>query len=150
MVMMIDGLAYFHFFSTLEKGWTYQLAPDKYQTDPDWWKTPREVSPTENVLIHRLVGKEISAEWDFWTLVPPWIEESSHLATTSAGRVRLAHAFFEWSDTDLLAGRPKLVGRYKLTGGRIMPLAGIWSAVQIEGREVLTASVVTAGPEFPA
>ena len=179
MVVMIDGLAYYHFFSSQEKGWTYQLAPSQFQTDPDWWRHAREVSPTESVLVHRLVGNEVSAEWGFWTLVPPWTESPSHLATTSAGRVRLvpparthfnsrrdtllkspgwrrllhgnrcvllAQSFFEWSDTDLLAGRPKMAGRYSLTDGRIMALAGIWSSVQIEGREVLTASVVTAEP----
>ena len=179
MVVLIDGLAYFHYFSSQEKGWTYRLAPTQYQTDPDWWRTPREVRPTESVLIHRLSGNEIDADWGFWSLVPPWIEDTCALVRTSQGNVRLvppprthfnsrrdtllkspgwrrllgshrcvilADSFFEWSDTELLAGRPKLVGRFRLTNQRIMPLAGIWSTVRIEGAEVLTASVVTAEP----
>ena len=179
MVVLIDGVAYYHYFSSQEKGWTYRLAPSHYQTDPDWWRNPREVRPTENVLIHRLSGNEIAGDWGFWSLVPPWIEGSCSLVPTSRGNVRLvppprthfnsrkdtlvkssgwrrllksnrcvilADSFFEWSDTELLAGRPKQVGRFRLNGKRIMPMAGIWSSVRIGGHEVLTASVVTAEP----
>ena len=61
--------------------------------------------------------------------------------------VLLAKGFFEWSDTDLLPkGHPKMAGRYSLTGDRLMPLAAIWSPVQVDGREILTVSVVTCEP----
>ena len=178
MLVKIDGMAYYHYFSSQEKGWVYQLAPDKYQaigTD----EFAREVSPTERVLIHRVVGGEVIPEWGFWTLVPPWVEAPTRLVDSAKGHLRLvpprqthfnsrkdtltkspgwrrllrdnrcvllANAFFEWSDSELLAGKPKLAGRYQLTGRRLMPLAAIYSPVIIDGKSVTTVSVVTAEP----
>jgi putative SOS response-associated peptidase YedK len=54
--------------------------------------------------------------------------------------------FFEWSDPEMLDGRPKMAGRYQLTEGRLMPVAGIWSPILVEGRRVLTCSIVTTKP----
>jgi len=60
--------------------------------------------------------------------------------------VILIDSFFEWSDDELLAGRPKMVGRFGLTGGRMMPVAGIWSTTYTPAGAVQTCSVVTCEP----
>jgi putative SOS response-associated peptidase YedK len=178
MLVKIDGVAYYHYFSSQESGWVYQLAPDKYQVIGTE-EIAREVSPTEQVLIHRVVGGEVVPEWGYWTLVPPWVEAPSSLVESAKGYPRLvpprqthfnsrkdtltkstgwrrllrdnrcvliADAFFEWSDSELLAGKPKKAGRYQLTGGRLMPLAAIYSPVKVDGKSVTTVSVVTTDP----
>jgi len=56
----------------------------------------------------------------------------------------LASGFLEWSDAEMLraTGGPKRVGKYRLTEGRVMPLAGIWSS----NDGILTFSVITCEP----
>ncbi|MBK9578823.1 MAG: SOS response-associated peptidase family protein [Fibrobacterota bacterium] len=178
MLVRVSGKVYFHQFSSQEDGWEYVVAPDQYQSLPEE-DEPREVAPTDRVLIHRVVGGRIVPDWGFWTLVPPWIESRCALATTLAGRDRLvpparthfnsrqdtltgsvgwrrllqgnrcvlfADAFFEWSDTELLVGRTKQVGRFSLASGDPMAFAGIFSPVRIGDRQCMTVSVVTTSP----
>jgi putative SOS response-associated peptidase YedK len=60
--------------------------------------------------------------------------------------VVLIDSFFEWSDEEMLAGRPKMVGRYRLTYNRLMPVAGIWSTTRTPSGPVQTFSVITCEP----
>lgn len=88
MLVRVSGKVYFHQFSSQEDGWEYVVAPDQYQSLPEE-DEPREVAPTDQVLIHRVVGGRIVPDWGFWTLVPPWIEAPCALGTASSGRERL-------------------------------------------------------------
>jgi putative SOS response-associated peptidase YedK len=58
----------------------------------------------------------------------------------------LIDSFLEWSDEELLAGRPKMVGRFGMTCGRLMPVAGICSTTYTPVGPVQTCSVVTCEP----
>lgn len=94
MIVVKDGKAYFHQFNSREGAWEYVLAPDKYQQIDEalrkWGKPSAEVvAPTEQVVLHRLVGREIVPDIAYWQLVPPWIEQPCELAQTRAGRPRL-------------------------------------------------------------
>jgi len=177
MIVEIDGVAYFYQFSSQENGWEYDLAPERFQRMARD-RSAREVRPTDEVILHRVVGRELIPEPAFWTLVPPWIDAPSSVKATPGGPrlvpppqthfnsrrdtllkssgwrkllasqrgVVMANAFLEWSDVDMLAGAPKQVGRYALTGSRVMPLACIWNQVQAGSETILTCSVITVPP----
>lgn len=53
-------------------------------------------------------------------------------------------AFFEWSDEEMLNGLPKMAGRYELSIGEPMAVAGIWFAPK--HLEWSTVSIVTTEP----
>lgn len=88
MMVKVSGKVYFHQFSSQEDGWEYVVAPDQYQGLPEE-DEPREVAPTDQVLVHRVVEGRIVPFWAFWTLVPPWIEAPCALGTTASGGERL-------------------------------------------------------------
>lgn len=177
MIVQVNGVAYYHQFSSQEDGWEFVIAPDHYQ-DLGFQEEAREVRPTDPVTLHRVRDGALRPEQAFWTLVPPWTESATTLRETRDGArlvpppqthfnsrrdtllkssgwkrllatqrgVLLADAFLEWSDEEMLAGGTKLVGRFRLSGDRLMPLACIWNEVQVGDRTVTTCSVVTVPP----
>lgn len=94
MIVVKDGRAYFHQFNSKAGEWEYVVAPDKYQQIDEVirkWGAPSTdvVAPTERVVLHRLVGREIVPEIAYWQLVPPWIEARASIVTTRSGQPRL-------------------------------------------------------------
>ena len=110
---------------------------------PPWVEAPSRLVESSNGRLRLVPPKQthFNSRKDTLTKSPGW-----RRLLRDNRCVLFADAFFEWSDAELLAGRPKRAGRYQLTGRRLMPLAAIYSPVHIEGNSVMTVSVVTAEP----
>lgn len=171
MIVIEDGVAYFHFFDKVE-GWVYQVAPEKYQQIAR--QKEKDLKPTEPTYLHVLEGTEVVPKLAYWTLIPPWIEEPT---TVLNGRIKapskthfnsrkdtllkssgwkrllgknrgiiLAKGFYEWSDDELRGKQEKLVGKFTLKNSDLMPIACIWSPINFENNRILTFSVITTEP----
>lgn len=55
MIVQVDGVSYYHQFSSQEDGWEFVVAPDIYQ-GLGIEDSAREVRPTDGVILHRVVG----------------------------------------------------------------------------------------------
>lgn len=84
MIVQVDGVSYYHQFSSQENGWEFVVAPDAYQ-DLGPRQDAREVRPTESVILHRVRDGELRPDPAFWTLVPPWTESVADLRPTREG-----------------------------------------------------------------
>jgi putative SOS response-associated peptidase YedK len=84
MIVKVDGVNYYHQFSSQEHGWEFVVAPGAYQ-ELGVRPAAREVRPTDPVVLHRVRDGELRPDPAFWTLVPPWTESVASVRETRDG-----------------------------------------------------------------